>query len=217
MLFCFQRSCGAADDQPGLDDLVLHAALKLPFILVNGRIGCGFAYIVSPLFHGGELRVTASCTYAVCKSANGHVFGNTESLSLAGIEYSQCRVIVDGEETVGAVLQCQQFGGETLCLFPVVTLPDNLRINGQFVFQQGILVSVETVLGDLQVHGRTEEADAAASRLDQVLGGSKGSGIVIHHHSAGAYLRADAVEEYEGDAVFQHFMEMFVLGGVFGL
>ena len=53
---------------------------------------------------------------------------------------------------------------DALCVDTVVTDADNGIVNGDVMVKQRVLITIETVLGYLQMHRRAEECDAAASR-----------------------------------------------------
>ena len=56
-----------------------------------------------------------------------------------------------------------------------------------------------------------------ATRLDEVLHGSEGAHVVVHHHARGLHACANAVVEYQGNPVLHEFLEVVVLLGVFSL
>lgn len=84
-------SCRSSDDKLGLDYLVAELPLaffcRLLFIFFQESCGSGLSYLVSPLFHGGELGVAAYGTYVVGKSTDGDIFRHAVAHALAGIEH----------------------------------------------------------------------------------------------------------------------------------
>ena len=106
---------------------------------------------------------------------------------------------------------CQHLRGHALRIGTVVTDQRQLRVVRQPVLQQGILVAVEPVLRDLQRHGRSEEGDAAAALLDEVVHRIIGTHIVIDHHATGVHPRTDTIVEHQGHPRADQFQEMVVL------
>ena len=85
------------------------------------------------------------------------------------------------------------------------------------MLEQGIAISIETVFGYLEGHGRTIEGYALATCFDEVADSIIGSLIVIHYHTTGVYTRAYTVIEHKGQATVEQTLEMVEIDGVFGL
>ena len=130
---------------------------------------------------------------------------------LHGIEDADGRIVVHGEETIRRCLQGQDLRRHRLGIGPVVTDTDDLLIDGHAVLQQGILIAVVPVLGDLQVHRTAIEGDAFAPRLDQMGHGVIGSHIVIDHHPTGIHTRTDTVVEHQRNTGIQQPLVMVVV------
>ena len=82
----------------------------------------------------------------------------------------------------------------------VVADTDDLLVDGHPVLQQRILVAVETVLRDLQLHRCPKEGDALTARLYQMAHGVIGPHIVVDYHTAGIHARTYSIVEDERDA-----------------
>jgi len=85
------------------------------------------------------------------------------------------------------------------------------------VFQEGILIAVKTVLGNLQGHGGAIEGNSVTAGLYQMGHRIIGTHIIIYHHAAGIDSRADAVIEHQGDSSVDKSLEVVVLMGVLRL
>ena len=85
-----------------------------------------------------------------------------------------------------------------LGIVTVVAHDNHILIDRHPMFQQGILITVVTVLGDLKLHRTAIEGDTLATRLDEIGYGIIGTHIVIYHHTAGIHTCTDAVVEHQG-------------------
>ena len=111
----------------------------------------------------------------------------------------------------------EQFRGDGFCDFPVVAKEADAVVYLHVVLEQCVLVAIIAVLGDLQGHGGSVEGDAPAPRLYQMVHGSKGTLVVVHHYAAGIHSRADAVVEHDGHAPLDELLEMLIVSTVLGL
>ena len=85
------------------------------------------------------------------------------------------------------------------------------------MFQQGIFITIETVLRNLKLHGTTIKCYPLASCLYQMGHGIIGTHIVINHHTTGIHARTDSVIEHDGDTCIYQPLIVFVVLGVLRL
>ena len=85
------------------------------------------------------------------------------------------------------------------------------------MFQQGIFITIETVLRNLKLHGTTIKCYPLASCLYQMGHGIIGTHIVIDHHTTGIHARTDSVIEHDGDTCINQPLIVFVVLGVLRL
>ena len=104
------------------------------------------------------------------------------------------------------MVECQDFWRQCLSILTIVTHPDDRLVDSQPMFQQSILIAVETILGNLQLQRSPIEGDALASRLNQMSHGVIGPHIVIDHHATCIYSRTDTVVEHQGDTRIYQFL-----------
>ena len=81
-----------------------------PFLYIIFRDGafhlsdkdiCRFlAYCHTSLFHSGKHRITRLGTVTIGKATDADIIRHTESHTLGGIEDADCRIIVDGKESI---------------------------------------------------------------------------------------------------------------------
>ena len=83
--------------------------------------------------------------------------------------------------------------------------------------QQGILVSVETVLRDLQVHRRSIEGNARATRLDEIRNSIKGATIVVDHYPTRIHPRTYSIIKHQRQSGIHQTLKMVVLMRILGL
>ena len=166
---------------------------------------------MAALLYRCQHRVAGHRALAVGKSTDGDVLGHPEAGMLRRIEDADSRIIVDGKETVGAVFHRQDGGCHIFSIGTIVADADNRLVNWQSVLQQGILIAIEAVLGDFELHGRTVEGDALATRINQVRHGIEGTHIIIDHHATGIHTSTDAVVEHQGDACVDQFLKVVVI------
>ena len=130
---------------------------------------------------------------------------------LCRIEDADSRIIVDGKEGVRPILHRQDGRRHILSISAIVADADNRLVNWQSVLQQGILIAIEAVLGDFELHGGAVEGDALATRRNQVRHGIEGTYIIIDHHATGIHTSTDAVVEHQGDACVDQFLIVVVI------
>ena len=82
---------------------------------------------------------------------------------------------------------------------------------------QRIMITVISVLGDFQIHRRAVEGYLLAARINHVGNGSKGTHIVIYHHSRAVHARTYSIIEDERHPILQQFFEMVILLGILRL
>ena len=172
---------------------------------------------MATLLDGGQHRIAGNGSLTIGKTADGDIVGYPESGTLRGIHDADGCIVVDSKKSVRAVVEDQDLGGDYLCIGSVITDTGDGLVERQTVFEQRILIAVKTVLGNLQLHGRSVEGDALATRLNQMGHGIVGTHIVVDHHSAGIHTSTDAVVEHQGDACIDEFLIVVVILGVFCL
>ena len=104
------------------------------------------------------------------------------------------------------MVECQDFWRQCLSILAIVTDPDYRLVDSQPMFQQSILIAVETILGNFQLQRSPIEGNALASRLNQMSNGVIGPHIVIDHHATCIYSRTDTVVEHQGDTRIYQFL-----------
>ena len=92
-----------------------------------------------------------------------------------------------------------------------------VRVLRQTMLYQRIMITVISVLGDFQIHRRAVEGNLLAARINHVGNGSKGTHIVIYHHSRAVHARTYSIIEDERHPILQQFFEMIILLGILRL
>ena len=169
------------------------------------------------LLDRGEHGVAGHRPLTIGKPTDGDVLRHSQSHALDRIENADGRVVVHGKESVGTVCLAQHLGGDGLRIGTVVADAAQALVERQVVLQQRILIAVETVLRDFQLHGRAVEGDALAAGLDEVAHSIEGTHIVVDHHAAGIDARADTVVEHQGHATVDQPLEMAIVARILGL
>ena len=170
-----------------------------------------------PLLDGGQHGVAGYGTLSVGEATDGNIFRHTVARMLHGVEDTDCRIVVDGKESVRRIVDSHDRGCDMLGIVTVVAHDNHILIDRHPMFQQGILITVVTVLGDLKLHRTAIEGDTLATRLDEIGYGIIGTHIVIDHHTAGIHTCTDAIIEYQRDTCVDQFLVMGIVLGVLGL
>ena len=85
------------------------------------------------------------------------------------------------------------------------------------MFQEGILVAIETVLRNLQSRSRAIEGNALATRLNEMSHRIEGAHIVVHHYPTRIHARTYSIIEDQGDTRLHQTLEMVVTMGILRL
>ena len=172
---------------------------------------------MTTLLDGGQHGIAGHGTLTVGETTDADVLGHTEPSTLHGIEDADGCIVVDGKESVRPMLQSQDLWRQSLGIGTIVADTDDLVVDAQTVFQQRVLIAVETVFRDLELHGRAIESNTLAARFDQITDGIIGPHVVVDHHTAGVHTRTDTVVEHQGDASIDESLVVLVVTGVLGL
>ena len=136
---------------------------------------------------------------------------------LNGIEDADGGIIVDGKETIGRCIECHQCRSEDLGIGTVVANTNDVIINGDTIFQQGILITIEAVLGYLQLQRSAIEGNPFTACLDEMGHSLEGSHIVVDHHTAGIDPRTDSIIEHDGNTGIDKSLIMIIVFRILGL
>ena len=169
------------------------------------------------MLNRGEHGVTGYGTLAVGKATDADVLRHPKPHSLDGIENANSRIVVDGKEGIRIVVAIKQLRRDQLGILTVVADTRQVLIELQATLQQGILIAIEAVLRDLQLHRRPVEGNAPTPRLYQIGHGIEGSHIVVDHHPTGIHTSTDTVVEHHRNARVYQLLEMFIALGVLRL
>ena len=85
------------------------------------------------------------------------------------------------------------------------------------MLHDGIMITVVSVFGNLQVHRRTIEGYLLAARINEMGHGGEGTHVVIHHHSGAVHPRTDSIDKDERHAIVHQLLEMVILLGILRL
>ena len=172
---------------------------------------------MATLLDGGQHGVAGHGTLTVGEATDADILRHTEPSTLHGIEDADGRIVVDSKETIRPMLQSQDLRRQCLGIGTIVADTDNLVIHLQTVFQQGVLIAVETVFRDLELHGRAIESDALTTRFDQITDSVIGPHVVVDHYTAGVHTCTDAIVEHQRDASIDELLIVLVVTRVLGL
>ena len=211
VVFIKKLPCRSADDEAGADDALLDVTgWQGALDKTDEDVGSLLAHTGAPLLDGGEHGVAGDGTLAVGEAADADVLRHSQAHSFHGVEDADGCVVVDGEERVRIVVAVEHIRCDELGILTVVTIACELLVEGQAMFQQGILIAVETVFRDFQVHLRAIVGNASAARLDEIADGVEGSHIVVDDDAAGIDACANAVVEHERHTSIDESLEVLV-------
>ena len=182
----------------------------MAFHLVNQDLGSLLPYPLATLFDGGEHRVAGHSPLTVGEATDTDVLWHAEAHTLHGVKNTDGRIVVDSEEGVGIVVAIEEVWRYQFGVLTVVADAYQALVVCQATLQQGILVAVETVLRDFELHGRAIERDTAASGVHEVGHGIESPHIVVDNHAAGVHARTDTVVEHDRDARVYQPLEVLV-------
>ena len=115
------------------------------------------------------------------------------------------------------VFRLQYLRSERLSLGTVVANLHPVGILLQPMLHQSIVITIVSILRNLHVHRRTVETNLLATSVDEMGHGSKGTHIVVHHHTGAVHARTDSIIEDERHAIVHQLLEVGILLGVLRL
>lgn len=125
----------------------LHIILRDRSLHLSDEDICRFlSHCYASLFHGGKHRVARLGTVAIGKTADTDVIRHSVSHALGGIEDADGGIVVDGEESIRHFILLQDFRRDSLSLRTVVADSHPVRVLGQPMLHDGIMVTVVSVL-----------------------------------------------------------------------
>ena len=169
------------------------------------------------MFNGGQHGVASHSTLSVGKSTDGDIVGHSETHTLGSVQNANGCIVVNSEETIRHMLALQQFRSDGLSIRTIVADAGNALVKLQTMFQEGILIAIETVLRNLQSGRRTIEGNALTTRLNEMGHRIEGSHIVVHHYPTGIHARTYSIIEDQGDTRLHQTLEMVVTMGILRL
>ena len=110
------------------------------------NVGSLLAYLFSALLHSSEHGVAGYGTIAVGETTDTDILGHLESHALGSVHNTYGCIVVDGKESIRAIFRHQQIGGDGFCIGTIVADTGDALIVNKPMLQQGILISVETIL-----------------------------------------------------------------------
>ena len=116
--------------------------------LVYQDVGSFFAHLHTSLFNGGQHGVASHSTLSVGKPTDGDIVGHSEPHTLGSVQNANSRIVVDSKEAIGDIITLQQFRSDGLSIRTIVADAGNALLDFQTMFQEGILIAIETVLGN---------------------------------------------------------------------
>ena len=169
------------------------------------------------MFNGGQHGVASHSTLSVGKPTDGDIVGHSETHTLGSVQNANSRIVVDSKEAIGDIITLQQFRSNGLSIRTIVADAGNALVKFQTMFQEGILVAIETVLRNLQSRSRTIEGYALATRLNEMGHCIEGAHIVVHHYPTRIHARTYSIIEDQGDTRLHQTLEMIVPMGILRL
>ena len=189
----------------------------MAFHFVNQYLGGLLPYPLATLLDSGEHRVAGHSPLTVGETTDADILWHAEPHTLHGVEDADGRVVVDSEEGIGIVVAIEEVWRYQFGVLTVVADAYQALVVCQATLQQGILVTIETVLRNFELHGRAIERDTAAAGIHEVGHGIERTHIVVDHHAARVYARTYPVIEHDGDSGIYQPLEMPIALGVLGL
>ena len=216
--FILHLPSGSSNNQASAHDALLHMVLgQATLNMADENVGCLLAHTDAPLLDGGEHGVAGNGSLAIRKAADADILGHSQSHALYGIENANGGIVVHSEEGIGILVAVEHIGCDELRVLTVVTMARHSVVEGQAVIQQRILIAIETVLADFQVHLRTVVGNVATTCLDEMCHSVVGTHIVIDDDATGIHTRADAVVENQRHTSIYQPLEVLIVLRVLGL
>ena len=185
--------------------------------MANQNAGSLLAHSYASLFHRGQHGVARGGTHTIRKATDTDILGHTQSHALHGIEDAYRRIVVHSEEGIGIDVTIKHRWRQHLGIRTVITDTCQLLVERQTMLQQGILIAIKTVLGNLKVQLRSEIGNAPATGVNEVCYGVEGAHIVVYHHPTGIHARTYSIIEHQRHACIYQALEMLIALGVLGL
>ena len=172
---------------------------------------------MAALFDSCQHRVTGYSSLTVGKATDADILWHAEPHVFGGIQDADGSIVVDGKEAIGRRVFLQHVWRDSLCVGTVVTDVCQLRVILQPVFAEGILIAVETVLRNLQIHLRAIKGNTRTTGLYQIADRVEGSHIVVDNHTTGIHARTYSIIEHEWQTIVEQHLEMLIAMGVLRL
>ena len=180
-------------------------------------VGGLLTYTDATLLHRRQHRVARRGSLSVGKTTDTDILRHPHAHILHRVENTDSRIVIDGKECIRIRLVLKQRHRHLLGCRTVVALAGQTLVKRQTMLQQRILITIEAVLGYLQIHRTAKECDITATSVYQIGHGIISPQVVVNHHTTGIHASTDTIIEHQGYTRVYQALEMLVLLRILGL